>query len=166
MKILIVYSSRTGNTKKVAEAIMKVMPEGTLCCPVEQAPAPEAYDFIAVGFWADRENADAKAKAYMERIKGKRTALFATMGADPNSPHARMTMQNAQALLEQENTVTATFICQGRIDPAVTERLRKLPAGHPHAMTPDRLARHEEAASHPDETDLMNARAAFEFQQY
>ena len=40
MKALVVYSSRTGNTRKIAEAIAAVLP-GCEIHPVESAPALE-----------------------------------------------------------------------------------------------------------------------------
>ena len=53
MKTLIVYSSLTGNTKKVAEAIAAVLP-GCDLLPVEEAPASvEGYDLVALGYWVD-----------------------------------------------------------------------------------------------------------------
>ena len=45
MKALVVYSSRTGNTRKIAEAIAAVLP-GCEIHPVESAPAPEGYDCL------------------------------------------------------------------------------------------------------------------------
>jgi len=58
MKLLVTYSSRTGNTKKVAEAIISIMPAVTEIYPVEEAPPPQGYDFIVFGFWVNRETAD------------------------------------------------------------------------------------------------------------
>ena len=55
MKSIILYSSLTGNTKRVAEAMASVMPEGTPCVPVKEAPENLAdYDTVFVGFWVDR----------------------------------------------------------------------------------------------------------------
>lgn len=47
MKALVVYSSKTGNTKKVAEAVHGVFPHGTDLYRVEDAPSPDNYDLIA-----------------------------------------------------------------------------------------------------------------------
>ena len=58
------------------------------------------------------------------------------------------------------NEVLGTFICQGRIDPAVLEMMRKM-ASAAHPMTPERQARIREAEKHPDEADLLAAQAAF-----
>lgn len=160
MKTLLTYSSLTGNTKKVAEAIFEVMPQGTELYPVDEAPAPEEYDFIVVGFWADRENADKKAQNYLQKIKGKKVALFGTLGADPDSNHALGTMENAKKLVS-DNLIVGEFMCQGKIDPKLTERLKSLPSDHPHAMTPERMARHLEASKHPNETDFARAKEVF-----
>ena len=62
MKILLVYSSRTGNTKKVAEAIGEEL--GISAVPVEEKPAAADFDLVIAGFWVDRGTADAKMKAY------------------------------------------------------------------------------------------------------
>lgn len=51
MKSLIVYSSRTGNTRKVAEAIFDLWPDSKEIHPVETARPPDEFDFIAMGSW-------------------------------------------------------------------------------------------------------------------
>ena len=51
MKILIVYTSReSGNTKKLAEALAACFGAECELCNVADAPAPDRYDFIALGF--------------------------------------------------------------------------------------------------------------------
>ena len=60
MRTLVVYSSRTGNTKKVADAIYEIMPDGSRIASVEEDPNVEDYDFVAAGFWVDRESQTEK----------------------------------------------------------------------------------------------------------
>ncbi|MFW6332322.1 MAG: flavodoxin family protein, partial [Thermodesulfobacteriota bacterium] len=50
MKSLIAYSSRTGNTRKVAEAIFHLRPKPKEIHPVGPPPSPDKFDFIAPGF--------------------------------------------------------------------------------------------------------------------
>ncbi|MDR1933922.1 MAG: flavodoxin family protein [Spirochaetales bacterium] len=162
MKALVVYSSRTGNTEKIARAIHAAMPRGTGLAGPRDAPDPEGFDFIALGFWVDKGNADAQSLEYIKKIREKKVGLFMTLGARPDSEHAKKCMNSVKALLEPRNTVIREFVCQGKIDPALTKMFESFPADHPHAMTDERRARHEEAAKHPDENDLARAAACFE----
>ena len=41
------------------------------------------------------------------------------------------------------------------------DMMKKIPAGHPHAVTPERLARWEAASTHPDENDFKKAEEFF-----
>ena len=160
MKALVVYSSKTGNTKKVAEAIHGVFQQGTDLYRVEDAPSPDNYDLIALGFWVDKGLPDAEALRYLNKIKGKHVGLFMTLGAYPDSDHAHQSMQKAEHLLEG-NTILGTFICQGKVADSLVRQMAGLSGKSPHAMTPERTARLLEAAKHPDQKDLDNARAAF-----
>lgn len=161
MNCIVLYSSRTGNTKKVAKAVCGALPKGTPCLPVEYAPADfGAYDCVFVGFWVDRGTADAKAKQLLERLDHPKVALFATLGADPASPHAADSLRSAAALRPSDEPPVNTFICQGKVDPQLIEQMQKMfPAGHPHAVTPERAALHRRASSHPDKADLAAAGA-------
>jgi flavodoxin len=162
MKTLTVYSSRTGNTQKIAQAIHAAMPAGAVLAACQDAPDPDSFDFIALGFWVDKGSADAQSLDYIKKISGKKTGLFMTLGASPDSEHAKKCMAAVKALLEPRNTVIREFICQGKIAPSLSKLFESFPAGHPHAITPERQARHEEAAKHPDENDLARAAACFQ----
>ncbi|MFV0617619.1 flavodoxin family protein [Megasphaera sp. WILCCON 0056] len=162
MRTLVLYSSRTGNTEKVARAIAGALPAGTPCLPLSQAPADlAAYDLVFMGYWVDRGTANAEAKAVMTGLHNEHIALFATLGADPQSEHARMCLEHGMALLPDQDAIVGTFVCQGAVDPKVIEMMYKqFPAGHPHGKSPERDALHARAAVHPDEQDL---RAAADF---
>ncbi len=159
MKSLVVYSSRTGNTEKVAQAIFEILEEPKEIWPVENAPMPDEFDFIALGFWVNRGTADEKAQEYIKKIKGKKIGIFGTLGAYPDSDHAVRAMKRVEKLLFQ-NEVLGGFLCQGKIDPEVVRRMGKL-APETHPMTPERRKRIEEAKLHPNEKDLLNAQVAF-----
>ena len=159
MKSLIVYSSRTGNTCAVARAVHSVFPEPCLLTPVEEAPDPGDYEFIALGYWVDKGMPDKKAAAYMERVKGKKVGLFGTLGAYPDSDHAIDCRAKAAALMTG-NEVLGQFLCQGKVDPKILEMMEKM-APDQHPMTAERTARIEEAKKHPNEADFSAARQAF-----
>lgn len=158
MKFLIAYSSRTGNTKKIAEALAKAAPEGSLLAKVEDKPNPEEYDVIFAGYWLDRGGPDAKAKDFLHSLKGKKIVLFETMGASPTSEHALTAFANAGASLSDDNSVIGAIAFQGAIDPALIEMMKKMPAGSPHHSA-KMEATTKEAAYHPNQEDLDRATA-------
>lgn len=160
MKTLVVYSSRTGNTKMIAEAVAEALAPCDFH-PVQEAPDAAAYDFVAVGYWVDKGMPDTACQNYMATIKDKKTALFGTLGVDPSHDHAKDCAKKGEDLLrEGGNTVYGTVLSQGKIDPKVIEAMKKM-AGDVHPMTPERIARIEAAKSHPNEDDCRRAKEAF-----
>lgn len=161
MKILITYSSKTGNTKKVAEAIKSQLPQADIF-PVSEMQSMEKignYDLIFIGGWIDRGTFNAEAIKTIEFIKNKKTAYFFTLGAYPDSKHAEDCVNNIDALLEKNlNEIVGRYFCQGAIDPKLIEYLSKLPQGHIMSPNEERKKRWEDAASHPDINDLENAK--------
>ena len=154
MNACIVYSSCTGNTRKVAEALADT--SGLPCFPVRIAPEPDDFDILALGFWVRKGLPDARALRYMERVRGKHVFFFGTLGAWPHSDHARRCMAATHEILQAGgNTVVDGFLCQGRVNPQVVAASQRK-GGHP--LSPERLARLREAARHPDATDLAAAR--------
>lgn len=163
MKSLVVYSSLTGNTKKVGEAIAEVLAPNCDIYKVEDNPDFTEYDLVAVGYWVDKGTADAKATAYLKSIRNSKVAVFATLGAEADSPHAVSSLQNGIDMLDSSNEVVGKFICQGKIDPKLLEFMRQHfgTKGGFHSVDEKRLERHRKASTHPDEQDLANAKAVF-----
>ena len=145
MKILIVYASReTGNSARVAQAIAdRLGPECSLF-PAAQAPDPEGFDFIALGFGVYRGWPDGDMIAYMKRCRKKKVGLFMTLGAWPDSLPAANCLGRAEGLLA-DCTVCVKFACQGAYAPAFLARLRSLPPTSSHGWTPERARRITEA---------------------
>ena len=159
MKSIILYSSLTGNTKGVAEAMASVMPEGTPCVPVKEAPQNLAdYDTVFVGFWVDRGTANKEAAKLIETLTNPNIVFFATLGMYADSDHARESIEKASELLQNKESLVDGFVCQGKIDPKVIEMMYKMfPKGHSHGQSADRDARHKQAAVHPNEEDFKAA---------
>ncbi|MDR1899138.1 MAG: flavodoxin family protein [Treponema sp.] len=160
---LIVYSSKTGNTRKLAQGILKGLEDRGVTAriaPVEEKPDGNGADWVLLGFWVDRGNADGKARRYLKGLSGQQVGFFGTLGAYPDSDHARESAARVRELAEKKNTFLGCFLCQGKIDPKLTALFSKLPKGHPHGMNEERRKRHEEAAKHPDDADIAAAAEA------
>ena len=85
MKTLIVYSSQTGNTRKLAQAVNDLIPGEKILCPVDEAPEPEGFDMIVQGFWLKAGKPDPKSSEYLARLGDVRLFLWATHGAAADS---------------------------------------------------------------------------------
>lgn len=161
MNILITYSTRTGNTEKVAAAMAKALGKSASLIRAEDLSADiPHYDLVLAGFWADRGTANQDSRDVLKRLHGTKVAVFGTCGAYADSDHARECLANAAALVPEDSTVLGTWICQGKVDPKIVEMMAAMfPKGHPHSMTPERIARLEEAKKHPNGEDLAHAGA-------
>lgn len=130
MNACIIYSSCTGNTRKVAEAMAET--SGIPCFAVRNAPAPDDFDLLALGFWVRKGQPDARAQRYMERVRGKHVFFFGTLGAWPTSDHARRCLAATHALIEAGgNMVVDGFLCQGKVNPQVIAASQRK-GGAPH----------------------------------
>ena len=159
MKSLVLWSSRTGNTKAVAEAIYEALPgEKDIMEEGRQGKDLSSYDLIFVGFWGYRRGADPVAQTTLSSLEHQNVAIFATAGTYPDSEPAKMYLANAAALLPASSTCVGTFICQGRVNSFHQKKIKGLPQETAHTMDPARLARLEEAEKHPNESDFAAAR--------
>lgn len=80
MKYAIVFSSRTGNTKQLAEAVSSVLPQADLC--FFGSPSQEALqaERLFIGFWTDKGRCNQEITDFLKTLKGKEVFLFGTAG--------------------------------------------------------------------------------------
>ena len=162
MKILIVYTSReSGNTKKLAEALAVRFGAECELYSVADAPAPDRYDFIALGFGVYHSFPDCIMIDYMRKCHDKDVGLFMTLGMWPDSPQAAACLGRAEGLMPTCR-VRVKFACQGGYTQEYLEKLKSRPATSPHGWTPERAERILEAMKHPDENDLKAVCEKFE----
>ena len=157
MKTAVIYSSKTGNTKKIAEAIKSSIENDCEFFSVKDNPDIEKFDLIFFGAWVDKGMPDKDALEYMKTINNKKVALFMTLGAYPDSDHAKESIQNGIDSFGENCEVIDTFICQGAIDPKLIEWMEKLPENHPHAPDSARRKRWADASEHPNKLDCIKA---------
>ena len=149
----VIYSSVTGNTRKVAEAIAETA--GTKAIPLAQAPTLYAgTDIVAVGYWLWRGGPDPKTAAFLPKLRDTNVVLFETHAAENRSEHAITAFARAAQLLDRSCRILATFECQGQVSEAVAARRAKLPPNDPHA----KATGWKTAQGHPNESDLAAVR--------
>jgi len=148
MKSLVVYSSQTGNTKKIAEAVFETLDSEKEIFSIDQAPDPSGYDFIALGFWLMAGKPDPKAQEYLPKINsGQSLFLFATHGARSDSDHVKNAVNFAKSLVSKAE-FAGSFTCQGELSSKIKEKIRSKPAPPPW------LEDAPPADGHPDDADI------------
>lgn len=161
MRTLVAYSTKTGNTEKVAKSIGEVIPDCEIKCIKEVKDLD--YDLIIVGAWIDKGIANKEASDFINKIKNKKIGFFFTLGAYPNSDHAKDCVKKIEELfVKNNNKIIGYYLCQGAVDPKLIEFMRKqFPVDHPHGPNPERIKRWNDASTHPDLKDLQEAKMTF-----
>ena len=149
---LVVYSSVTGNTRKIAEAFCETV-GGTLV-RVEDAGEFDGFDAVAVGYWLWRGGPDPKTADYLSRLSGINVVLFETHSTDNRSEHAVTAFARAASFLGKDCRVISVFECQGQVPESVREKREKMSANDPHAKSQG----WKTSIGHPDENDLTAAK--------
>ncbi len=148
MKSLVVYSSKSGNTRKMAEAVYEYLTGEKDIAAIADAPDPAEYSFVALGFWVKAGQPDPDAQAFLAKLhKEQDVYLFASHGAAAGSAHAEEAMRKARELAGHAH-VRASFSCPGEVD---TQTLAAAAAKNPQ---PAWLADAPAAKGHPDAHDL------------
>ena len=124
---LVAYQSRTGNTKKVAEAIFKALPEPKEIKPIKEVNSLEDYDLVFLGFPVHGEGPNPKAKAYLENnTKGKQIALFITHAAPEDAPEMPASIQKFKDAAIGADIVDV-FDCQGQLSRIIKTVMSVMP---------------------------------------
>mgnify|MGYP000972962789 len=171
MKILLAYSSKTKNTKKVAEAIYEQIKDqgevDLLDIKKQRKKLEKEYDFYILGAWTDKTNANKNMQRFVDQqeIHGKDVALFLTCGVPREHYHADDSINNYITFMkERNNRIYETFVCQGKVDPKVMIVFKILTWHDPnfiHKVTPNLVDMVKESKKHPDPKDLKDAQICF-----
>ncbi len=125
MTCAIVYSSRTGNTKQLAEAVRASLGEQTCLYMGPPDDRALAADRLYVGFWTDKGTCDAATAGFLSKVSGKEVLLFGTAGFGGEPAYFESILSRVAQCLGQGNTLIGSFMCQGRMPMAVRERYEK-----------------------------------------
>lgn len=157
MTYAIVYSSKTGNTRRLAETIRDVLL--TESCLYFGAPddAVLAADRIYVGFWTDKGTCDADTAAFLSRLTGQQVFLFGTAGFGGAPEYFDKILSAAQQHLPGCVAVCGSYMCQGKMPLAVRTRYEQMEESPRRQLMLDNF---DAALSHPDENDLTCLREA------
>ncbi len=158
-KWAVIYSSVTGNTKRIAEAIAEQAEADIF--RVQDAPKDvSGYDVVALGYWLRLGQPDPLMLQYLPKVHGTRVLFFQTHGTAPTSEHAITSFARAGYVLGGGNEVLGTFGCRGKINPAMKKKREKSARTDPNDphTGPQSEARWKLASTHPDAADIEAAK--------
>lgn len=160
MKVQVIYSSLTGNTKKLANAIYSgiVVPEKSIHDLKDGVPKVDG-DILLLGYWGNSGQPNEEMKTFLQGIRGKAVGIFCTLGYYSDSAHARQTVEAGLDLVKQNNEIIGSFVCSGAVarDPKTQKN------GEKSVPTEQKELRWDMVRSHP--TDAECALAAERFRE-
>lgn len=157
MSYAIVFSSRTGNTRRLAEAVRAALPAGECLYFGPPSAAALAAGRLYIGFWTDKGSCDEDVAAFLESIGDAPVFLFGTAGFGGAAAYFDKILDSVQAHVQ--GPVTGRFMCQGRMPAAVRDRYEAMPDSPRRQAMLDNF---NAALAHPNKEDLARLRCAIE----
>ena len=157
MSYAIVYSSRTGNTALLAQAIREALLREE--CLYFGAPDPQALsaETLYVGFWTDKGTCDEETARFLQSLTNQRVFLFGTAGFGGAPAYFDQILGRVKANLAAGVQVVGAYMCQGKMPQAVRDRYAAMEDSPRRTAM---LENFDRAVSHPDQQDLARLKAA------
>jgi flavodoxin len=150
-KTLVTYFSRTGNTRKVAEAIFEALDGDKTLKPIDEVPTLDEYSLVIIGFPVHSHSVPYPVEVFLKSIPPhKKIALFSTHGSLPGHRLSREAIEHA-VILAAKAKVLGTFAVRGKLSLQALDALSKSPE---HQEWAEMAA---SAGGHPNEVDLAEA---------
>lgn len=159
MKVQIIYSSLTGCTKKVANAIFNGIDvkQKTIHDLKDGTPVLDG-DIILLGYWGISGSPNDEMKEFMQTVKGKAVGIFCTLGYYADSAHARQTVETGLHFVKEHNEIIGTFVCNGAVSQTLIDAQGK---GGTHTPTEQKEIRWEIIKNHPTVAECALAAERF-----
>ena len=111
MKTIVVYSSYTGKTKGIAEAVAKGIGENISCVSLDEIPTDIAsYDCVFFGCYIESGFIDGRSQEVLKTLTNKNIALFVTMWIGPYSDDIAKRLRRIVEILPAGCNVIGTYI--------------------------------------------------------
>lgn len=157
MTYSIVYSSKTGNTKMLADALHQALPADD--CLYFGAPDAQALaaERIYIGFWTDKGTCDAETAAFLAQLTHQEIFLFGTCGFGGGVAYFEQILARVRDLLPESVQLVGSYLCPGKMPQSVRDRYVRIaeeePAKRSHMQK--MIFNFDCALSHPDANDLQ-----------
>ena len=160
MNYQVVFTSKTGNTKKIAEVIyISIDSSNKSIYELEPGKVDYSADVYFVGFWINRGSCSIDILNMLSDMHGKKIALFGTCGSTNVSDYYKTIESEIDAFIPDDSEYLGMFLCQGKMPVQVREKYEELLKQNPsdqHAKA--MIENFDNATNHPDSIDLENAK--------
>lgn len=120
MKTVIVYSSATGNTARLAKELSDRLEIPAY--PLTDAADWQQADRILAGFWTDKGSCDEKMAAFLAELNGKEVALFGTAGFGKDNAYFEAILERVKEHLPADSRYLGGFLCPGKMGAGIRRR--------------------------------------------
>ena len=153
----ILFSSMTGNTKELADAIREILPEETLDYFGLCKDADPQSEILYIGFWTDKGTADEATTTLLKSLRNKKIFLFGTAGFGGSEEYYQKVLHNVRENIDPSNQIVGEYMCQGKMPQSVRDRYQGMEDSPRRTAM---LENFDRALSHPDDADLLRLKAA------
>ena len=155
MKVLVAYMTKTGNTKKVAEAIFEEIRDEKELKAIDDMDSIDGYDVAFLGFPIHQMGPDKKTVKLLEKhcVNGRKVILFITHASPEDGPDLPPWLDKFKQAARAANIVDM-FHCQGELAKGVKRMMSIMPNAQFR-----RWAKMDNSQGQPDKARLERARA-------
>lgn len=164
MKIEIIYESKTGNTKLIAESIKEAVEEGnkvTFKSIDEKLEEnnKEDIDLYFLGSWTNKGDCGEKINEFCKSLKGQKIALFGTAGFGGSEEYYKNLSDRFSDALPENNEIVGYFYSQGKMPTSIRDRYMSILRANPEDKKLQvSIENFDQAQSHPDSQDIERAK--------
>ena len=159
MKIAIIYSSKTGNTKALAKSIKETLKNQNLIyfnMPSEKIPMADIY---IIGSWTFKGSPTDDIIQILKKIKNKKIAYFGTAGYGGNPTYYQKLFERVKSYIDSSNEILGYFYCQGKMPNQIKTKYEQMLKENPKETKYKKMiATFDNALYHPNKEDLNNVK--------
>lgn len=129
MNILITYSSKTNNTKVMAEAIYREIKEDfdVDICEIGNINRDVSYDGVLIGGYNDKSILDKISLGFLENIDNNNVGIFATAGAGPDTKQGQKFISYMKDLIKDKNSL-GVYLLPGKVSKKLERAIKIAPS--------------------------------------
>lgn len=158
-KYLVLYTSKTGNTKKLATEIFSLIPDSSKdCFPFDEFDNSLEADTYFIGFWADRGTCSMEVIDFLSELHGKKIALFGTCGMSTDQDYYRCLEEKVKVWIADDNQYLGAFLCQGKMPIQIRQKYETMRNSGNQTQIDSMIQNFDQALLHPNKEDFAHAK--------